>query len=82
MARRELIASKKEKLSDKPESYLVWKESFENMMGVRMSSSKKKLSLLAEYTTGNAKILASTKITKRINYKAWRWFNGSMEKVG
>ena len=57
MARRELIAKKIEKFNDKPESYLVWKESFENMIkGVRISSSEK-LSLLAENTTGNAKIL-------------------------
>jgi hypothetical protein len=50
MARRELISNKIEKFNDKPKSYLVWKESFENMVkGVRISASER-LSLLAEYT--------------------------------
>ena len=41
MARRELIFNKIEKFSDKPESYLVWKGSFENMIkGVRIFAVK------------------------------------------
>jgi hypothetical protein len=48
MARRELISNKIEKFNDKPKSYLVWKELFENMVkGVRISASER-FSLLAE----------------------------------
>ena len=57
MAQRELISNKIEKFNDKPESYLVWKGSFENKIKVVRIFASEKLSLLAEYTTGNAKTL-------------------------
>ena len=57
MARRELIANKIEKFNDKPENYLVWKESFRNMVRDVHITPREELSLMTEYTTNNTKAL-------------------------